>query len=381
GLNTTNTYTQEVRNYMDFDGDGYIDMLHSIKENTLKVQLSNIGRTNMLKKVNNPTSSQMIMDYDTKNPVTEAVIGNNYKMPFKKWVLTKVRVHDGFESDGEDVQTFAFEYFNGLKDRRERKFLGFGEVRTHQLKTDGAVYRTSIKEYMLNDMPASEVYLAGVHTDSRKYQYIANLLVRETVKDGADRLFSVNNYDYAIYSLGTNANSDFNTASSPSVTYSDAMRILPLIKENKVIQRHYQGTSTTSYMEEENRYLFTRYDKYGNVTQYKDDRENLDVEITYHDINTSGQYIVNIPKRHDVNQGSTILRSSGTELSPQFNVSKIHRIKTLENAGQMATTDFQYDAFGNLTKVMFPKPTPSSSESERFFYRYEYSPYNYFQYA
>src|SRR5690606_24769085 len=166
-----------------------------------------------------------------------------------------------------------------------------------------------------------------------------------------------------------------------SVTYSDAMRIVPLIKENKVTQRHYQGTSTTSYMEEENRYLFTRYDKYGNVTQYKDDRENLDVEITYHDINTSGQYIVNIPKRHDVKQGSTILRSSGTELSPQFNVSKIHRIKTLENAGQMATTDFQHDAFGNLTKVMFPKPTPSSSENERFFYQYEYRPENYFQYV
>src|SRR5690606_7889811 len=136
-----------------------------------------------------------------------------------------------------------------------------------------------------------------------------------------------------------------------------------------------------SYMEEENRYLFTRYDKYGNVTQYRDDRENLDVEITYHDINSGGQYIVNIPRRHTVSEGSTTLRLSGTELSPQFNVSKIHRIKTLENAGQMATTDFQYDAFGNLTKVMFPKPTPSSSESERFFYRYEYSPENYFQYV
>ncbi|WP_277632434.1 SpvB/TcaC N-terminal domain-containing protein, partial [Avrilella dinanensis] len=377
----TNIYTRDNTKYMDFDGDGYIDMLYSTNENNLKVRYSKIGRTNMLKKVNNPTGSQMIMDYDTKNPITQTTVGNNYKMPFKKWVLTKVRVHDGFESDGEDVQTFAFEYFNGLKDRRERKFLGFGEVRTHQLKTDGAVYRTSIKEYMLNNMQPQEVYLAGISSDSRKYQYIANLLVKETVKDGANRLFSVNEYDYAIYSLGTNANSGFNTVSSPSVTYSDAMRILPLIKENKVTQRHYQGTSTTSYMEEENRYLFTRYDKYGNVTQYRDDRENLDVEITYHDINTSGQYIVNIPKRHDVKQGSTILRSSGTELSPQFNVSKIHRIKTLENAGQMATTDFQYDAFGNLTKVMFPKPTPSSSESERFFYRYEYSPYNYFQYA
>src|SRR5690606_15520925 len=136
-----------------------------------------------------------------------------------------------------------------------------------------------------------------------------------------------------------------------------------------------------SYMEEENRYLFTRYDKYGNVTQYRDDLENLDVEITYHDINSSGQYIVNIPKKHNVKQGSTILRSSATELSPQFNVSKIHRIKTLENAGQIATTDFQYDVLGNLTKVMFPKPTPSSSDSERFFYQYEYDTNHYQQYV
>src|SRR5690606_12163640 len=138
-----NIYSRDNTKYMDFDGDGYIDMLYSTNENNLKVRYSKIGRTNMLKKVNNPTGSQMIMDYDTKNPITQTAIGNNYKMPFKKWVLTKVRVHDGFESDGEDVQTFAFEYFNGLKDRRERKFLGFGEVHTHQLRADGAAYRTS----------------------------------------------------------------------------------------------------------------------------------------------------------------------------------------------------------------------------------------------
>src|SRR5690606_7616546 len=212
-------------------------------ETQVKVRFSKIGRTNMLKMVHNPTGSTIEMDYATNNVISGEGFGPTYKMPFKKWVLSKVTVNDGFRGDGADEQKFAFEYQNGLKDRRERKFLGFGEVKTHQLKGDDnpAIYRTVVQKYLLDDMPSSEIYLPGDHTDSRKYQYIGNLLKEESTYDGTQRLLNKTEYDYAIYSVGaTNPTSEFQTEYpiNPFI-YTDTSRILPLVKSTTSTVRHY----------------------------------------------------------------------------------------------------------------------------------------------
>src|SRR5690606_907887 len=122
GVSLADMYTDENIKYLDFDGDGYVDRVVSGNDESLKVRLSNIKRTNMLKKVHNPTGSQIILDYATYNKNSNTQFGPTYKMPFKKWVLSDVVIYDGFESDGADTQSFSFEYKNGLKDRRERKF-------------------------------------------------------------------------------------------------------------------------------------------------------------------------------------------------------------------------------------------------------------------
>src|SRR5690606_32152622 len=172
GKSWIKSYNGDNVSFRDFDGDGYVDMVKSVSETKVKVRYSNIGRTNMLKKVHNPTGSVIELDYATHNKQSGTGFGSTYKMPFKKWVLSKVEVNDGFQGDGEDIQQYSFEYQNGLKDRRERKFLGFGEVKTHQLNSNGSVYRTNVQEYVLNDMAQQEIYLKGTSSDSRKYQYI-----------------------------------------------------------------------------------------------------------------------------------------------------------------------------------------------------------------
>ena len=367
GASKSNSYNDETIRYIDFDGDGYLDMVRSDNEESVKVRLSNIRRTNMLKMVHNPTGSKIELDYASYNKTTNTQFGPTYKMPFKKWVLSNVRIHDGFAGDGEDIQEYAFEYKNGYKDRRERKFLGFGEVKTYKIRSSGSVFRTTVQEYVLNNMLTNEVYLQGIHTDIRKYQYIGNLIKKESVFDNTDRLLTETTNEYIYYSLGTSNSNDFNTSAQTSPTYGDASRILPLVKESKTIVRTYQN-STTDYIEDVSQSSFRIYDEYGNLRKFKDVIDNVDVDISYHYINTPYKYIVNLPSSHLVHSNSVTFRKSGTEVDANGNVTAISRF----NGANESKTNYEYNFLGNVTKVLLPKPKASSSAAERLTYEYKY---------
>ncbi|WP_245725300.1 RHS repeat-associated core domain-containing protein [Paenimyroides marinum] len=365
-------YSEENVSLRDFDGDGYVDIVESASETQVKVRFSKIGRTNMLKMVHNPTGSTIEMDYATNNVISGEGFGPTYKMPFKKWVLSKVTVNDGFRGDGADEQKFAFEYQNGLKDRRERKFLGFGEVKTHQLKGDDnpAIYRTVVQKYLLDDMPSSEIYLPGDHTDSRKYQYIGNLLKEESTYDGTQRLLNKTEYDYAVYSIGVEGSEYYQTEFPiGSFSYTDTSRILPLVKSTVDSVFHYNGNGASPFKADVLKTLFKEYDKYGNVTRYYDDFDGNNVEIRYDEKNTASQYIVNIPILHNVNNGE---RYSTAETDGVGNIITINRFKNGPTGSDVATTDMEYNSLGQLTKVTQPKPQMSSNNSERMFYEYTY---------
>lgn len=373
GKSWIKNFNEESVSFRDFDGDGYLDIVTSASETELKVNFSKIARTNMLKMVHNPTGSKIELDYADHNVVSGTNFGPNYKMPFKKWVLSKVKVYDGFNGDGEDVQQYAFEYENGLKDRRERKFLGFGKVLSYQLKKDGSIYRTIISEYLLNEMRSFEIFLQGSASDSRKYQYIGNLLRKESVLDGAKRLLNSSEYDYVFYSLSGAVNqSSFNTNTQTNFSYTDTSRILPLIKRNKTLTRHYNGSSMSSFLDDVNSSLFETYDKYGNVIKYFDETDFNSVNINYHELNSSTQYLVNIPSIHNVNNAQ---RYSTTGIDQRGNIIKINRHKAFGITNEIAETDLEYDILGNLTKVIQPKPSMSSTNSDRMFYSYEYDTY------
>ncbi|MBS7321100.1 MAG: hypothetical protein KIG55_05860, partial [Myroides sp.] len=370
GVSLADMYTDENIKYLDFDGDGYVDRVVSGNDESLKVRLSNIKRTNMLKKVYNPTGSQIKLDYATYNKNSNTQFGPTYKMPFKKWVLSDVEIYDGFESDGADTQSFSFEYKNGLKDRRERKFLGFGEVKTHQMAVDGSVYRTKIQEYYLNTMQSSEMYLPGIHSDSRKYQYIGDILKKEVIIDEAQRILNTTTFEHVFYNLGTTAPTQFTTSSQPQVVYTDNARILPLMKKSESVVKNYEGNSLTNFLDDINISEIKKYDAYGNVIAYKDVTDGIDVTIDYYLINSSSAYIANVPKTHTVTSNGTEYRKSSTVIDTRGNILKISR----HNGNVVSTTDYQYNVLGNLIKVTFPKPNSSSSESERMFYTYEYDP-------
>ncbi len=183
GLNSSFNF-EKVR-FMDFNGDGYLDIVSSNKDSNLSVSYSNIRRTNMLKKIIQPTGSVITLDYSTKNEVSKRNFENTFKMPFKKWVLSSVEIFDGFPGDGVDVQKYSFEYYNGFKDRRERKFLGFGEVHSHQMRTDGTIFRTTVEEYMLNSLTDNEAKQPSNYSSRRKSRckYYTKFVSLETTEN------------------------------------------------------------------------------------------------------------------------------------------------------------------------------------------------------
>ncbi|MCI5212158.1 MAG: sugar-binding protein, partial [Candidatus Electrothrix sp. ATG2] len=72
----------------DIDGDGFADHLFSEKDNKIKVRRNQIGRTNLLKKVNRPLGANFTLEYERD--------GNTYQLPQSRWNMTRVEVFDGF---------------------------------------------------------------------------------------------------------------------------------------------------------------------------------------------------------------------------------------------------------------------------------------------
>src|SRR5690606_20481262 len=115
---------------------------------------------------------------------------NSYEMPNAKWKMTSIEVHDGFTEDNEftpDVSKTSVEYRNGRHDRREREFMGYGEVQVNQLdvKNGDAVYRYSLQEF---------------HTNS---YYLKGAVKKESLFDANDVLWTSTETTYAIMARGT----------------------------------------------------------------------------------------------------------------------------------------------------------------------------------
>lgn len=372
GKSQGSTFNEENVSLRDFNGDGYVDIVETPSDDIIKVQLSKIGRTNMLKKITNPTGSTIEMDYGTENPITGDNIGSTYAMPFKKWVLKSVKVYDGYAGDGEDVQQYAYEYGMGYKDRRERKFLGFGVVRSHQLNKSGQVYRTKEQNFMLVDVDPKKIYLQGTTSDSRMWQYLGNLIKMERTIDGTGREIDRKDYEYRSYSIGgTNAPTSYQTdaAGYQLPTYTDLTRILTLPTKVTSYVFHYNGAQTSpSYPQQKEEY-FDLYDKYGNLLKYRENPnfDNNIVEIGYHYLDNASLYVVNVPALHKVSSR----RYTTTTIDGKGQVTAINRYKSGTGSGDMATTNLEYDALGNLTKVTMPRPQMTTGNRMTYTYTYD----------
>ena len=341
-INRTN-YTLQ-----DIDGDGYLDVVESDKEDELTVKRSTIGRTNMLKSVTNSLGGRFELDYEHSTPT--------YGLPGGKWVMSSLTVDDGIHDDGPLMKT-AFEYADGNRDRHERDFLGFGKVVTKNLDTENgeSVYRRAVQEFAVDNY------------------YKSGNLVASYVTDASGNKFTETVNEYDTYSV--TADADSYSFTKKDVLYSDrASAFVPL---RYTANRQYEGTSSgVTVSEAWNEYYLNghhgelksyRYSDKGTLGNSGSGSYDYTTNIRY--TSNTGKHIYGLPVQVTVVGGSgTVYHDVSATYDTKYPNHLTQVTRRLGNG--TAVTDYRYDRYGNITQ----KTLPVNSKGQRMWYKYRYEP-------
>ena len=364
GGNSTNRTKKTI---VDFDGDGFPDLIEEINSTKIRVYHSRIGRTNMLKTVHNPIGGSFVVDYEPKV--------KTYANPNAKWVMKSLVVQDGYDvvvsgnniSDGFDSYTKYFEYENGKYDRRERTFYGFNVVKEIDRKinsdgTVGSVYRTSVKKFH-----NESYYLNGFNFETSVYKGVHNPQAPE------DNLYSKVANTFKIYELDkANGNNKILSNSNGFVelplnfdvggNQGRKQAIVLLSKTNNIVK---EFTSNAIVSE-----IQMKYDEYGRIVRYDDFGDLQDAqddyysEITYHALNNN---ILNVVKGLKVYQNGSIIRERKTDV-PDINTGAITQIEAWIGGTDFTKTAMKYDGYGNIVQIIYPE----NDNEEAMAYNYDY---------
>lgn len=187
----------------------------------------------MLRSVTLPFGGHININYEQTTP--------SYDLPGRRWVMSSVETTGGYKENGAVRSRNTFEYSGGYRDRRERDFYGFKQVRTNQIDTENGdrLYRYSVQTYGRN----RDYYAHGLVTS--EYLYTA---------DGKKLQESLYDYDLKTLAVGNNT--------------TDAV-VFPALKT--LVQSNFDVNSGDSLAVA----VSNTYDDYGNLQGYKGNDNGL----------------------------------------------------------------------------------------------------------
>ncbi|UUC44935.1 toxin TcdB middle/N-terminal domain-containing protein [Flavobacterium cerinum] len=364
---TSQSTGRTTKTISDFDGDGYPDLIEEISSTKIRVHSSRIRRTDMLKSVTNPLGGKFTVDYKVEK--------TSYENPNAKWVMTSVKVDDGYDlvNDGVDTYIKEFKYENARYDRREREFYGFETVKTYDpilQEVNGemvpvGIYRTSVVKY-------------------HNKNYFLNGLIKESYtlnEENPNQIYSKTINDYQIRPLNSSGLIDIQAASLPhtfDVGGSEGRRTAKVVLA-KTQNLVYELQQTPIIRETQ-----FGYDAYGRVTEYKDlgnialASDNYMSQISYHDDSELiDRNILSVAKQIKVtNDAGTQLRLR-TTADINLATGSVGRIEVAVDDNETAVTQMEYDDYGNLQRITYPE----NNNGESMFYRYYYDGSSTFKYV
>ena len=310
----------------DIDGDGYTDIVTSDNAGTMQVCYSTLGRTNRLKTVTNALGGTFTIDYEH----TDA----SYDLPGGRWVMSALEVDDGIDDDGP-VMRSRFDYGGGRYDRREREFLGFATVSTIELDTENAdaEYRRTVETY-----------------DNQSY-YHQGALTSTAVKDATGSTLSEKTTEYYTYGVAPSGNA-YTLTETNTVNDHGAYFIAPKYTEDRL-----EGTVMTQSL---NQYKTTA--SHGEISDYYySDKGTMNASTgsgcDYHTFigytDKTASHVFGLPS------SVTVYGNSGTYhyTTAQYNgtyPTDLTSVTRKLNTSSYATTLFQYDTHGNITRKTMP---------------------------
>ena len=330
-------FSGETAQFMDVDGDGFVDYVTSGGENKMTVRYNTLARVNQLKKVHNFNFSTFEMDYTFIPPT--------YSQPQGQWVLSSCRV-TGDAAKGVPDSYTTYSYRNPHYDRYERMSFGYDTVITCQ----------HIQNAAGNYRPYRYI-IEGYHNDS--YQ-MRGKKRSECIVDSNNRRWEETLFDVVVVDL---ENGDtIGERECPLVSF-------PLLE--KTITNHYEGlvsvqmTTAKSFL----------YDEYRNVKAYINwgdtnfTGDELRADIAYLTHRARNQ----ISLRSDVTVRAGRLYTSPTIRKSRFTYNNnglpITRTDYIDNTN-VAITDYEYDSYGNVSQVTLPE----NATGQRMWYSYTYDP-------
>ena len=375
----------------DIDADGFLDVLESDSESELRVKHSIIARTNKLKTVTNSLGGSFLINYVHTTPT--------YELPCGKWVMSSVEVDYGLGSTDYYIPNSKtkFEYNGGRRDRHEREFLGFAEVISKQLNTEGqdTIYRKTVELY-----DTASIYTAGN-------------LIGNYVQDYSDVKFTEVHNDYYFYGI-TNEQSDLNGGTyifnnSFNAWNDRGAAYAPLRYTVNKQKGQIMSEEWNKYYDNEGDHGLLHYYKYsdkGSLGEYGCGEYDYMTTVNYTCNLSDTNYIFGLPFHvtvsddnqcfHDIraiydtnypNHITQILRRVSNSELPGYdgdegetnNVSIPPGIiypDSEENpliipsypSGDCAITSYYYDAFGNIDSISLPRGNDNNPR----WYKYHY---------
>ncbi|OQW91035.1 MAG: hypothetical protein BWK78_05665, partial [Thiotrichaceae bacterium IS1] len=322
-----NMNRQEV-SVADINGDGYPDYLYSEKDNQIQVGLSQIGRTNMLKRVKRPLGASFTIDYQRQ--------GNTFNQPSSSWVMAKVEVDDGHPGDGVDKHVTTYRYENGFYHRQERDFYGYQTVVTETRDAANQVYR-AVTQTFYNDS-----------------YYNKGLLHQEVMTDAAGKRYSETENTYVLRDVSTG---------QPLVNLNDlTATVFPA--SVRVDKRFYEGQDAPG----KTTYETYEYDSLGNATHFFDAgdvgaADDVNAEIGYF---FDATHYLNKPNRIVVTNNGVVMRKREADFAP--GTGELIQVRQYLADGQAAIADISYDQYGNLQQLM----GPANYKGQRYGLSYRY---------
>ena len=327
------TFNKDQMQWLDINGDGYIDFVTSDDEKSINIYYNQTGKTNLLKKVTNFTGSSVELDYEM--PMC------NYEQPQRNWLMSSVKTNDPYTPAGGAVTYTTFEYRHPHYNRFERMDYGFDTVITRQ-------YNTGYNPFTL-----FRYTVEGYHNHSFMKR---GKKINETIFDQFGHPYEETLYNVLLADL--NSGEPIGDEDCPSEAF-------PLMES--VIKNYYWGypsvqiTTAVSY----------EYDRYRNVIKYYNRGDTLDPdddlygEITYK--SPGAHNLISLAERIDVKkkrQDVMVLRRRVAAYNSKGQLVKI----TQYNNNGSSITDLIYDAYGNLSRITFPP----NHRNERMHYDYIY---------
>ena len=331
GQGTGNVYQV----FQDVNGDGFADYLTAENsDDNLSVRYSNIGRTNLLERVDYPLGAEMTLNYEIK--------GNNTNLPYTKWTMSELVMYDGLEGDGSDYSQQSFDYENGYHDRHERQFYGFGEVTTSYISGE-RVDKKLIEQF---------------HVDNF---YTKSLPMTVSLFDTNDNLHKEINYTYDLFDIETGI-----ILPSAYKERDDGMTFPGLTQETLL---YTEGLDQIS-IQETNTYT---YDLNGNIINQKEtDSNGYFKETLWQYAEDLGNGIKSNIITEQILGLTQILSKTEFDYSP---TGKNTQIRSFIDENNAAITNMEYDNYGNIVKIIKPENYKGEHLEMEFVYENELNQY------